>query len=66
MILASQRGGERVWRGGRRTEQRRAVLEFLLMLWSIGQHYHGFETDSHGAKRNEDGVYQVRGLKHAC
>ncbi|MDI5454595.1 hypothetical protein MJM04_35295, partial [Salmonella enterica subsp. enterica serovar Cerro] len=42
--------------GERITQQSRAVLDFLLMLCSIGQHYPGFETDIHGAKRNEDGV----------
>lgn len=52
--------------GERITQQSRAVLDFLLMLCSIGQHYPGFETDIHGAKRNEEGVYQVRVLKHAC
>ncbi len=38
------------------TEESRAVLDFLLMLCSIGRHYPGFETDIHGAKRDEDGV----------
>ncbi len=51
--------------GERITQQSRAVLDFLLMLCSIGQHYPGFETDIHGAKRNEDGC-TVRVLKHAC
>ncbi len=45
------------------TEESRAVLDFLLMLCSIGRHYPGFETDIHGAKRDEDGVYRVRVLK---
>ncbi len=39
------------------------MLDFLLMLCSIGRHYPGFETDIHGAKRDEDGVYRVRVLK---
>ncbi len=30
------------------TEESRAVLDFLLMLCSIGRHYPGFETDIHG------------------
>jgi lysine decarboxylase len=46
------------------TEESRAVLDFLLMLCSIGRHYPGFETDIHGAKRDEDGVYRVRVLKN--
>ncbi|CCK12313.1 Lysine decarboxylase, inducible [Cronobacter sakazakii 680] len=45
------------------TEDSRAVLDFLLMLCSIGRHYPGFETDIHGAKCGEDGVYRVRVLK---
>ncbi len=40
------------------------MLDFLLMLCSIGRHYPGFETDIHGAKRDEDGVYRVRVLKN--
>lgn len=47
------------------TEASRAVLDFLLMLCSIGHHYPGFETDIHGAKQDEDGVYRVRVLKTA-
>ena len=47
------------------TEQSRAVLDFLLMLCSVGQRYPGFETDIHGAKQDDDGVYLVRVLKTA-
>ena len=47
------------------TEQSRSVLDFLLMLCSIGRHYPGFETDIHGAKRDENGVYRVRVLKES-
>ncbi|WP_244495837.1 hypothetical protein, partial [Escherichia coli] len=36
-----------------------------MMLCSVGQHYPGFETDIHGAKQDEDGVYRVRVLKMA-
>lgn len=42
------------------TAKSRAVLDFLLMLCSVGHHYPGFETDIHGAKLGEDGVYRVR------
>ncbi|EII7957928.1 lysine decarboxylase LdcC [Salmonella enterica] len=66
MILPYPPGVPLLMPGERITQQSRAVLDFLLMLCSIGQHYPGFETDIHGAKRNEDGVYQVRVLKHAC
>lgn len=45
------------------TEDSRAVLDFLLMLCSVGHHYPGFDTDIHGAKLGEDGVYRVRVLK---
>ena len=47
------------------TKESRTVLDFLLMLCSVGQHYPGFETDIHGAKQDEDGVYRVRVLKMA-
>ncbi len=47
------------------TGQSRAVLDFLLMLCSIGRHYPGFETDIHGAKLTEDGRYLVNVLKVA-
>lgn len=30
-------------------KESRAVLDFLLMLCSVGRHYPGFETDIHGA-----------------
>ncbi len=40
-----------------------AGARFLLMLCAIGRHYPGFETDIHGAKRDEEGVYRVRVLK---
>lgn len=46
-------------------KESRTVLDFLLMLCSVGQHYPGFETDIHGAKQDEDGVYRVRVLKMA-
>ncbi|WP_227819547.1 hypothetical protein, partial [Klebsiella pneumoniae] len=36
------------------------VAHFLLMLCSIGRHYPGFETDIHGAKRDEDGDRLIR------
>ncbi len=45
------------------TEESRAVLDFLLMLCSIGEHFPGFETDIHGAKLTEDGKYRVKVLK---
>lgn len=43
--------------GKRSTQESLAVLDFLLMLCSIGQHYPSFETDIHGVKQNEDGGY---------
>ena len=47
------------------TEQSRAVLDFLLMLCTIGRHYPGFETDIHGTTLTEDGRYLVRVLRDA-
>lgn len=63
MILPYPPGVPVLMPGEMITEESRAVLDFLLMLCSIGQHYPGFETDIHGAKRGEDGIYRVRVLK---
>ncbi|WP_284973418.1 lysine decarboxylase LdcC [Atlantibacter hermannii] len=63
MILPYPPGVPLVMPGERVTADSRAVLDFLLMLCSIGRHYPGFETDIHGAKRGEDGIYRVRVLK---
>ena len=63
MILPYPPGVPLVMPGEMITEESRAVLDFLLMLCSIGRHYPGFETDIHGAKCGEDGVYRVRVLK---
>ncbi|PLN73394.1 lysine decarboxylase LdcC, partial [Klebsiella pneumoniae] len=64
MILPYPPGVPLLMPGEMITEESRAVLDFLLMLCSIGRHYPGFETDIHGAKRDEDGVYRVRVLKN--
>ncbi len=50
--------------GRNATEESRTVL-ILLMLCSVGQHYPGFETDIHGAKQDEDGVYRGTSPKMA-
>lgn len=63
MILPYPPGVPLVMPGERVTQESRAVLDFLLMLCSIGRHYPGFETDMHGAKLGEDGIYRVRVLK---
>ncbi|WP_426445752.1 lysine decarboxylase LdcC [Siccibacter colletis] len=65
MILPYPPGVPLVMPGEMITERSRAVLDFMLMLCSIGRHYPGFETDIHGAKLGEDGVYRVRVLKQA-
>lgn len=64
MILPYPPGVPLLMPGEMITEESRAVLDFLLMLCSIGRHYPGFETDIHGAKRDDDGVYRVRVLKN--
>ena len=64
MILPYPPGVPLVMPGEMLTEESRPVLEFLQMLCEIGAHYPGFETDIHGAKRDEDGVYWVRVLKN--
>ncbi len=63
MILPYPPGVPLVMPGEMITEQSRAVLDFLLMLCSIGRHYPGFETDIHGATLTEEGEYRVRVLK---
>lgn len=63
MLLPYPPGVPVVMPGEMITEQSRAVLDFLLMLCSIGIHYPGFETDIHGAELTEDGRYLVRVLK---
>lgn len=63
MILPYPPGVPLLMHGEMLTKESRTVLDFLLMLCSVGQHYPGFETDIHGAKQDEDGVYRVRVLK---
>ncbi|PWW08900.1 lysine decarboxylase LdcC [Mangrovibacter plantisponsor] len=63
MILPYPPGVPVVMPGERITDESRGVLDFLLMLCSIGKHYPGFETDIHGTRTGEDGVYRVRVLK---
>ncbi|WP_426767504.1 lysine decarboxylase LdcC [Erwinia aphidicola] len=63
MILPYPPGVPVVMPGEVITEQSRAVLDFLLMLCTIGQHYPGFETDIHGATLTDEGQYLVRVLK---
>ena len=65
MILPYPPGVPVVMPGEVITKESRAVLDFLLMLCSVGEHYPGFETDIHGAKLGEDGIYRVRVLKEA-
>ncbi len=62
MLLPYPPGVPVVMPGEMITAQSRAVLDFLLMLCSIGVHYPGFETDIHGAELTEDGRYLVRVL----
>nr|WP_038381482.1 lysine decarboxylase LdcC [Pantoea sp. IMH] len=63
MILPYPPGVPVVMPGEMITEESRAVLDFLLMLCTIGRHYPGFETDIHGATLTEAGEYLVRVLK---
>ena len=65
MILPYPPGVPLLMPGEMLTKESRTVLDFLLMLCSVGQHYPGFETDIHGAKQDEDGIYRVRVLKMA-
>ncbi|RWR00438.1 lysine decarboxylase LdcC [[Pantoea] beijingensis] len=64
MILPYPPGVPLVMPGEMITESSRAVLDFLLMLCTIGRQYPGFETDIHGATLTEEGRYLVRVLKN--
>ena len=63
MILPYPPGVPLVMPGEMLTADTRAVLDFMLMLCEIGEHFPGFETDIHGAYRQPDGSYTVKVLK---
>lgn len=63
MILPYPSGVPLVMPGEMLTADNRAVLDFMLMLCEIGEHFPGFETDIHGAYRQPDGSYTVKVLK---
>ena len=63
MILPYPPGVPLVMSGEMLTADNRAVLDFMLMLCEIGEHFPGFETDIHGAYRQPDGSYTVKVLK---
>ena len=63
MILPYPPGVPLVMPGEMLTADNRAVLDFMLMLCEIGEHFPGFETDIHGAHRQPDGSYTVKVLK---
>ncbi len=63
MILPYPPGVPLVMPGEMLTADNRAVLDFMLMLCEIGEHFPGFETDIHGAYRQPDGSYTVEVLK---
>lgn len=63
MILPYPPGVPLVMLGEMLTADNRAVLDFMLMLCEIGEHFPGFETDIHGAYRQPDGSYTVKVLK---
>lgn len=63
MILPYPPGVPLVMPGEMLTADNRAVLDFMLMLCEIGEHFPGFETDIRGAYRQPDGSYTVKVLK---
>lgn len=64
MILPYPPGVPLVMPGEMITEACRPILDFLMMLCEIGAHYPGFETDIHGAYRQENGRYTVKILNY--
>ena len=63
MILPYPPGVPMIMPGEMITDDSKAMLDFLLMLCEIGEKYPGFETEIHGAYRQEDGRYKVKVLK---
>ena len=63
VLLPYPPGVRLVMPGEMLTADNRAVLDFMLMLCEIGEHFPGFETDIHGAYRQPDGSYTVKVLK---
>lgn len=63
MILPYPPGVPLVLPGEMITEDSRPILDFLLMLCEIGAHYPGFETDIHGAYRQDNGRCTVKIIK---
>ncbi len=63
MILPYPPGVPLVMPGEMITEESRTVLDFLLMLCTVGRCYPGFETNIQGAMLTERGDYLVRVLK---
>ena len=63
MILPYPPGVPLVLPGEMITEESRPVLDFLVMLCEIGQHYPGFETDIHGVYQHADGTNTVKVVK---
>ena len=64
MVLPYPPGVPLVLPGEVITEHSIAVLDFLLMLVEISKHYPGFDTDIHGAYKQDDGRYRVKVIRH--
>jgi lysine decarboxylase len=63
MILPYPPGVPLLMPGEMITKECQCILDFLLMLCEIGEKYPGFETEIHGAYRQDDGRYKVKVLK---
>ena len=64
MILPYPPGIPLVLPGEMITDESIAVLEFLLSLCEIGEHFTGFSTDIHGTYQEDDKEYYVKVIKH--
>jgi len=62
MILPYPPGVPLLMPGEMITKETKCILDFLLMLCEIGEKYPGFETEIHGAYRQDDGRYKVKVL----
>ena len=60
MILPYPPGIPLILPGEKITDESIKILEFLLSFCEIGKHFPGFETEIHGAIKEDDGEYYVK------
>jgi lysine decarboxylase len=63
MLLPYPPGIPVILPGEKVTDNSENILKFLLTLCEIGKYFPGFETDIHGAWREDDGEYYTKVIK---